>query len=207
MAEKLRELYPEYYYKIVSIFKKNNLPFYIPIHSCFDIESKKITHKALKAYNTSDFKQKENFTDDRQNNKSVLLKIAETELDYMLKEIGDDEQKKKLKKDFNEFKKNVITFLKTISQECFLYMYGRDIESIKWYCQIFGNKENKNYLKQSIVCCNEIKIDFIKAFSNLKIDDCRMMVFSDQLWHDTILKKPYELLAKQAIERKTNPKI
>lgn len=54
---------------------------------------------------------------------------------------------------------------------------------------------------------DEIKIDFIKAFSNMKIEDCRMMVFSEQLWHDTILKKPYELLAGQAIERKTNPKI
>lgn len=49
----------------------------------------------------------------------------------------------------------------------------------------------------------EIKQDFIKAFSNLKIDDCRMMIFSEQLWHDTIVKKPFELLAKQAIERKT----
>lgn len=53
---------------------------------------------------------------------------------------------------------------------------------------------------------DEIKQDFIKDFSNIKIDDCRMMIFSEQLWHDTILKRPFELLAKQAIERKT-PKI
>ena len=53
----------------------------------------------------------------------------------------------------------------------------------------------------------EIKVDFIRAFSNIKIDDCRMQIFSKQLWYDTILKKPYELLAKQAIERKTTPKI
>lgn len=49
---------------------------------------------------------------------------------------------------------------------------------------------------------NEIKIDFIKAFSNLHMDDCRMMIFSQQLWYDTILKRPYELLVKQAIEGK-----
>jgi hypothetical protein len=47
----------------------------------------------------------------------------------------------------------------------------------------------------------EIKIDFIEAFSNLTIDNCRIMIFSKQLWHDTILKKPFELLANQAIER------
>ncbi len=48
----------------------------------------------------------------------------------------------------------------------------------------------------------EIKIDFVRAFSNLTQNDCRMMIFSEQLWYDTILKKPYELFAKQAIENK-----
>lgn len=42
----------------------------------------------------------------------------------------------------------------------------------------------------------EIKLDSIKAFSNIKIDDCRMMIFSEQLWYDIILKKPFELLVK-----------
>ncbi len=50
---------------------------------------------------------------------------------------------------------------------------------------------------------DEIKQDFIRAFSNIKIDDCRMIIVSQQLWHDTILKKSFELLAKQAIERKS----
>lgn len=50
---------------------------------------------------------------------------------------------------------------------------------------------------------DEIKIDFIKSFSNIKIDDCRMMIFSEQLWHDTILKKPFELLVEQAIKGKS----
>lgn len=48
----------------------------------------------------------------------------------------------------------------------------------------------------------EIKIDIIKTFSNLTNNDCRIMIFSEQLWHDTILKRPFELLAKQAIDRK-----
>lgn len=49
---------------------------------------------------------------------------------------------------------------------------------------------------------NDIKQDFIKAFSNIKIDDCRMMVFSEQLWHEIIVRKTLGLLAKKAIERK-----
>ena len=48
----------------------------------------------------------------------------------------------------------------------------------------------------------EIKIDFIRAFCNLTIADCRMMIFSEQIWHDTILKKPFELFVKQAIDSK-----
>ncbi|SRR5258706_627655 len=49
---------------------------------------------------------------------------------------------------------------------------------------------------------DQIKVDFIKAFSNVQANDCRMMIFSEQLWHDTILKRPYELLVKQAIDSK-----
>jgi hypothetical protein len=49
---------------------------------------------------------------------------------------------------------------------------------------------------------DEIKIDFIRAFSNLTIDDCRIMIFSEQLWHETILKRPFEFLAKQALDRR-----
>jgi RimJ/RimL family protein N-acetyltransferase len=45
----------------------------------------------------------------------------------------------------------------------------------------------------------DIKVDFIKEFSNINPDDCKMMVFSEQLWHDTIVKGAFELLAKKTI--------
>jgi hypothetical protein len=44
----------------------------------------------------------------------------------------------------------------------------------------------------------EITIGFVKNFSNLKIDDCRMMVYSEKLWHSIIMEKPIEIFAKQA---------
>jgi len=49
---------------------------------------------------------------------------------------------------------------------------------------------------------DDIKQDFFKGFSNLQMRDCRMMILSQELWHDAILKKPYELLVKQAVESK-----
>jgi hypothetical protein len=44
---------------------------------------------------------------------------------------------------------------------------------------------------------DEIETNIIMALSNLTIRDCRIMIFSEQLWYDTIVKKPFELLAKQ----------
>jgi hypothetical protein len=49
---------------------------------------------------------------------------------------------------------------------------------------------------------SDIKQDFLKAFCNIEIEDCKMMVFSEQLWYDIILKKPFELLANKVLELK-----
>lgn len=48
----------------------------------------------------------------------------------------------------------------------------------------------------------EIKTDEVRRFSNLTIEDCRILVFSPQLWYDTVLKRPYELFSKQTIKTK-----
>ncbi|MFT4155152.1 hypothetical protein [Parafilimonas sp.] len=48
---------------------------------------------------------------------------------------------------------------------------------------------------------HEIK-HIIKNFTNTTINDCKIMIFSEQLWFDTFLKRPFELLAKQALEQK-----
>lgn len=45
-------------------------------------------------------------------------------------------------------------------------------------------------------------IEFVKGFSNIKIDDCRIMVFSEKLWHFTIMEKPIEVFVKQATKGK-----
>lgn len=45
-------------------------------------------------------------------------------------------------------------------------------------------------------------IEFVKDFSNIKIDDCRIMVYSEKLWHFTIMEKPIEVFVKQATKTK-----
>ncbi|UPQ79627.1 hypothetical protein M0M57_02020 [Flavobacterium azooxidireducens] len=45
-------------------------------------------------------------------------------------------------------------------------------------------------------------IEFVKGFSNIKIDDCRIMVYSEKLWHFTIMEKPIEVFVKQATKGK-----
>jgi hypothetical protein len=48
----------------------------------------------------------------------------------------------------------------------------------------------------------DIKNEVIKPFSNLTVNDCKIMILSPQLWQDAVLKKPFELLAEQAIKNK-----
>lgn len=45
---------------------------------------------------------------------------------------------------------------------------------------------------------DQIKIDFIKAFSNVTNHDCRIMVFSEELWNTLMIKKPIQLVMDQA---------
>jgi hypothetical protein len=48
----------------------------------------------------------------------------------------------------------------------------------------------------------EITVGFVKEFSNIKITDCRMMVFSEKLWKSIILERPIEVFVKQVTKNK-----
>jgi hypothetical protein len=51
---------------------------------------------------------------------------------------------------------------------------------------------------------DDIKKYSIREFSNLQVGDCRMMILSQQLWHNIIVENTYNLLVKQAVENKRN---
>ena len=159
MAEKLRDLYPEYYYRIASIFKKNKLPFYTSIDTSLNIEEEELNKKASKSYNNSKYKiGRGSTTISKEGKLSVLLDIAEKELNFIVEENSVAEMKERIREDFLKFKNYVDAFLKNINKDYLIYLYGRDIEAVNWYCNIFANKENKKYLNKQVVVCTEIKI-------------------------------------------------
>ena len=44
----------------------------------------------------------------------------------------------------------------------------------------------------------DIKVDFIKEFSNTQINDCRMMRVSKELWQNLMVTKPFEKIIEKA---------
>lgn len=47
---------------------------------------------------------------------------------------------------------------------------------------------------------NEIPVEFFKSTSNFQIHDCRIIVFSEKLWADTILKPVFDLIAEEVVK-------
>lgn len=48
---------------------------------------------------------------------------------------------------------------------------------------------------------DDIKIDFIREFSNTQINDCRMMMVSQELWQNLMVTKPLEKIIENAKNR------
>lgn len=53
---------------------------------------------------------------------------------------------------------------------------------------------------------DDIKVDFIREFSNTQINDCRIMMVSQELWQSLMVTKPFEKIIENAktIEAKKN---
>jgi hypothetical protein len=49
---------------------------------------------------------------------------------------------------------------------------------------------------------NEIPVDFFKSSSNFQINDCRIIVFSEKLWSDTIVKPVIDIMAEKVIKNR-----
>jgi hypothetical protein len=47
---------------------------------------------------------------------------------------------------------------------------------------------------------NEIPVDFFKSNSNFEINDCRIIVLSEKLWLNTILKPVFDLIAEEVVK-------
>jgi len=143
MVAKLRELYPEYYYRIIALFRKKNIPI-SPFCFCeSDFENKHNT--AIQLYkNKEHFYSAENqiFKDE----KNTLLKL--------LKNISKESENENAKQDFETFYSNLLDKINYDFSE--IHLYGRDLESASWYRSLFENTEN--LLQKQIVSCKEITV-------------------------------------------------
>lgn len=48
----------------------------------------------------------------------------------------------------------------------------------------------------------QMKHDFMQEFGNTETNHCRMMIFSEELWHTLMVKEPLEIVAKSAVNKK-----
>jgi hypothetical protein len=145
MAAKLRELYPEYYYKIISIFKTKNIPlfhsFYIneKLESISDFQC--LHKKAKECYRNGidkiNYRSYDHDTDKLYNelpDLSLLNQIFKTYIDNTDTKLD----MVRFNDDFESFFEKLVVVLKVNTQISNYYFYGRDIFSVNWYFELFG---------------------------------------------------------------------
>ena len=175
MAAKLRELYPEYYYKIISLCKKEQLPLFISLYN-----NKKITDaKDLMNYNIAAkeayHKGKAGYKTDYDCNEIVegyenfsVVSILKQSINYYLENPDPSSNKNFLEIDFEKFTKNLFEAIKAntkISASC---LYGRDLLSTGWFCELFGNEyeiESKVIVTCSLINIIESEFDWAGLFN------------------------------------------
>lgn len=146
MAAKLRDLYPEYYYKIIEICKKKNIPlvhhFYYNeklenFNNFINLQEKAVEYYRKEIVTVASIAngfEGEKFRDeipDLARLNQIYNIYAEDSNNYF--------DKSKFKMDFIAFSNRLIEVIKAKSKISDYYLYGRDIESVNWYCKIFSN--------------------------------------------------------------------
>lgn len=141
LAETLKKIYPDYYYKIISLCEEKNISY--PLTSFY--KNKFESYKKFELFNNE---CKMSFL----NNSSIISKktdqkVAESNLNHLnilkryLKNLEDvNLDLTHLKKDLISFSKKIIKTLKDLSIND-NFLYGRDLDSLDWGNRVFNNKE------------------------------------------------------------------
>lgn len=157
MASKLRELHPDYYFKIISIFSKNiKNNFHIPYnvqnlnsfgsYQLFSKNSLAVFHSTRSSGGIKILEPSKS--------KPQVLSLLQTLIDDI--ESNDFFTKKQLEDDFQDFSKNLLEILNKDLKYSKEYIYGRDLSSVNWYCKIFSKESEP--MEKSIRKCDEINI-------------------------------------------------
>lgn len=156
MAAKLRQLYPDFYYRIISLFKNIRNPITTHLYQAENLitikDYENFAAVANESYTASLSDKKKTVrikaVEKRQINTLTSLKETITGL----KEFAGFTQAE-IEIDFNTFSKRLKKLLKEnrFNETC---IYGRDLESVGWFCDVFG-KESE--IMNKIICkCPEV---------------------------------------------------
>ncbi len=163
MAAKLRELYPEYYYRIMSLCKVESASHRISMYAGKEFKNikdyKQFNKKAKYNYLNSDCTKIPKISNNvdnsnRQPSKIFILQLLKNHLRGMsgLSNVTKSEAEKDLKK----FSRDVREVLKRNKQTQLDYLYGRDLASVTWFCELFGN--DSEISNKMIAKCHEVEI-------------------------------------------------
>jgi len=146
MAAKLRELYPDYYYKIISICRANKMPLATVLYSLEKIDwendfgniqnkSKEIYFSGIKKPVQSHIFVNE-FVDEEFPDLCLIRGIFNDTIENLIN-IND---KDIFTADFASFADKLREVIKKNILISDYYLYGRDLASTNWYNEIFGNE-------------------------------------------------------------------
>lgn len=163
MAAKLRQLYPEYYYRIIMLFKPTRNPVSTSLYN----NKKSI---AISDYIKFAQKAKDNFS--KKINDGVNTEVIRTNTDgfeslvilrKIIENLNDYNSfsKIEIENDFDLFSENLLKVIRYNDRFKEEYIYGRDLSAVNWFCDLFGNDEEiENKIIAKAIEISIIKSDF-----------------------------------------------
>ncbi len=163
MAVKLRELYPEYYYRVISLCKKEcasiTISFYANERFVTINDYIQFDEKSKESYSNYSQAETSNTKNDfigpalRSSEVNVyeLLKMQLHQMNGL-----SSTSKSEAGKDLIKFSMKIRAVLMCNKKIAYDYIYGRDLESVNWFCELFGN--DSDIPDKMIYACKEIQI-------------------------------------------------
>ncbi len=169
MASKLRQLYPGYYYKIISLFRQKTNSSFLSLHGTekfstgedylqfLEVSRKRFRNNHIKNdIGCISFQQENN--DANATDTILLLEKAMGAI-----ENSDQYWKTEIEDDFKSFSKSLTQSLNVINEFSYAYIYGRDLEADNWFGNLFADSMkimNKIVSKCEETCIIKSKFDW-----------------------------------------------
>jgi len=167
MAATLRHLYPDYYYQIITLFRKNKIPlkhdYYFKHEICNNKDKlRQYYSNSIAIYKN---KQKDKNTSPQHYDDIFLKFTTQSKEHAFIKDLIESSHqrntsisKNALEKDYQDFLTQIVNFLQNRRQIQKEFFYGRDMEAIYWYREIFDNSKKSDL--DRIIKTDETEIFF-----------------------------------------------